>query len=100
MTLEEAAARYKIPPQVVNDYAQQTASREIDDHALERLSLMTTLCTIGFSTEESAQYLAAASDEERLALLEHQRRALLAEIHGREHALSALDVLRHQLRTT
>ena len=98
MTLEEAARRYKIPPQVVEHYTQRTASREIDDRALERLSLMTTLCTVGFSNAESARYLDAESDQERLALLEDQRHTLLTEIHSCEHALTALDVLRHQLR--
>lgn len=97
MTLDEAAARYRIPPQVLHDYAEWAQTSEIDDRALERLGLMTTLHDIGFSNTEIARYLRAQNDLERLRLLNTQRHIILTEIHEREHALSTLDVLRHQL---
>lgn len=99
MTPDEAAARYKIPPQVLHDHLQRIGASEIDDDSLARLSLLTVLYDIRLSKDAATRYLNATSDRERLLILEQQRRAILSDIHADEQRLSRLDVLRHQIRT-
>lgn len=99
MTPDEAAARYKIPPQVLRDHMQRSGTSEIDDDDLKRLSLLTVLYDIGLCQAAVTRYLNATNDRERLLILEGQRRAILSDIHDNEQRLSRLDVLRHQIRT-
>ena len=55
----------------------------------------------GGSKEERARYIGLWEKEEkeqRLAMLEEQRHALLEEIHKKEEQLNHLDYLRHETR--
>ena len=55
------------------------------------------MCEMCMGMMSMCMFLRAQNDRERLRLLNAQRHIILTEIHEREHALSTLDVLRHQL---
>lgn len=106
MTLDEAASRYNIPPDVLHDYASRLPDNQSDisDSDLEQLHLIVTLQAIGFDQAEIIRYLSCASlpqgtNSEQLRMLDEKRACTLAAIHAQEHQLAQLDVLRHHLRT-
>lgn len=112
MTAEEIKKRYLVPVSILQEYEQLSICRkkkdengilQYDDSDLERISLMLTLHGIGFETEETLVYMekflaGKSTQAERILMLEQKRGKLLDEIHDREHQISKVDYLRHQLR--
>ena len=112
MTMEEAAARYGVSAEILQEYRrwglcgavkQAMEDWQYDDTDLERLSTIMTLHDIGFTPEEVEAYMRLLLEEpgsrrERLEMLERRRCQALEEIHFRERQLCRLDDLRHALR--
>lgn len=105
MTKEEASRRYQIPLTVLQEYESwglEPGDIRYSDRDLERLSLITALTDLGFSKEETKEYLLLSEQEgteaQRLEMLETKRKSTLHEIHHREQQVCGLDCLRHSLR--
>lgn len=105
MTREEAVRRYQIPLAVLREYeawGMQQCKTQYDNRDLERLSLITALEDLGFSSAEAKEYLLLwereGTESQQLEILEAKRKAALNEIHRREEQLCRLDCLRHSLR--
>lgn len=112
MTMRETSARYQIPVKILKMYESwglrggaQSAmeARQYDDTDLERLSLIMTLCDVGFTSREAETYMRLLVDREdsvseRLRMLDRRREEALEDIHFRERQLERLDFLRHELR--
>ena len=76
---------------------------QYDDQDLERLSIIMTLHDIGFTSGEVEEYMrlllsGQSTEEERMRMLNRQRRTTLDEIHFKEQQLSRLDYLRYEIQ--
>ena len=104
MTASEAAERYSIPRDLMDEYMSWglCGGADLDDTDLERLGIMITLRDVGFSEPEIETYmrlsLVPGSEAERLRLLDKRRAECLDDIHAREKRLGCIDYLRHSLR--
>lgn len=114
MTKEEACSRYKIPPELLDEYERWglcgtvkkvMGAWQYDDSDLKNLSLIMTLHEIGFTSDEAETYMtlllkqdkSAEDDRQRLRMLQSKRGRLLDEIHFKEKYLSRLDYLAYQI---
>lgn len=111
MTLFEASEKYNIPPEILKEYEswglckavkKVMGSWQYDDSDLENMSLIMTLHDIGFTPEETENYMRlklqkGASDAKLLHILNKKRSEALDEIHFREKQLQRLDYLRHKI---
>ena len=112
MTIQEASERYQIPMKLLKEYERWglrgakdkvEGAWQYDDTDLERLSMVMTLCGIGFTAEEVERYMRLLLEGEGaelacLRMLDQKRAAVLEEIHRRERQLEQLDYLRYELR--
>ena len=101
--------RYQIPMELLKEYEERDLQKKsacdqakaYDDGDLLWLSRWLTLQEAGFLKEERTRYIGLWEKEEkeqRLAMLEEKRHALLEEIHKKEEQLNHLDYLRHETR--
>ncbi len=105
MTIEEAADRYRIPAQIMREYENclcGEAREQYDQSDIERLSLIMTLHDVGFSQEETAQYMRLVlsgndTANERSEMLRKKRNGTLEELHLKQEQLDRLDYLRYQI---
>ncbi|HIZ55578.1 MAG TPA: MerR family transcriptional regulator, partial [Firmicutes bacterium] len=111
MTKQEVAERFQIPIAILEEYEswglcdsvrQVMDVWEYDDRDIERLSLIMTLHDIGFSKEETFEYMRLYLSErdtqaERLSMLNRRRSDSLDEIHFKQMQLDRLDYLRYEL---
>ena len=112
MTIKEAAERYRIPTEILDEYESwgfcgnndgNIGVRQYDQTDIERLSLIMTLHDIGFANSETETYMKLLVEDEdggdqRLNMLEQKRKGILDEIHFREKQLNHLDYLRYSIR--
>lgn len=112
MTQQEASEHYNIPVSILQEYESWGLCGAVkkvmgvwqyDDEDLERLSTITTLHDIGFTTEEVETYMRLLleqpdSDKKRLRMMEEKRNETLDEIHFHERQLQRLDYLRHEIQ--
>jgi DNA-binding transcriptional MerR regulator len=112
MTIDEASERYKIPIEILEEYASwglcQTVKQvmgawEYDDRDLERLSMIMTLHDIGFSNEEVESYIrlllkGPSTEAARIRMLDQKRDIALDEIHFKQKQLDRLDYLRYKIK--
>ena len=104
MTLAEAAGRYSIPPDILQEYLSLgfAPGGTVDDADLERLGTLIALHDLGLTAEEAGKYLrlteAGGCCSECLRILDRRRAECLDDIHRCESQLSRLDYLRHELR--
>ena len=73
MTIQEASERYQIPMKLLKEYERWglrgakdkvEGAWQYDDTDLERLSMVMTLCGIGFTAEEAERYMRLLLEEE------------------------------------
>lgn len=62
MTTDEASTRYNIPEKILREYErwgfrENAGARDYDAYDIEKLSMIITLCEIGFAPEEVEQYM-------------------------------------------
>ena len=95
MTLAEAAGRYSIPPDILQEYRSLgfAPGDTVDDADLERLGTLIALHDLGLTAEEAGKYLRLTE-----RILDRRRAECLDDIHRCESQLSRLDYLRHELR--
>ena len=112
MTIHEASERYCIPLSILQEYESWGLCGAVkkvmgiwqyDDQDLERLSIIMTLHDIGFTSGEVEEYMrlllsGQSTEEERMRMLNRQRRTTLDEIHFKEQQLSRLDYLRYEIQ--
>lgn len=112
MTIHEASKRYCIPLPILQEYEswglcgavkKVMGAWQYDEQDLERLGTIMTLHDVGFTSGEVEEYMRLllseqSTDEERMRMLNRQRRTTLDEIHFREQQLSRLDYLRYEIQ--
>lgn len=101
MTREEVLRRYKIPADILDEYEPQ--GQKYDDSDIECISKIMTLNDIGLRKEDINAYIlleqaGAATANERLKILEVNRRSVLEELHKKEKQLECLDYLRYRIK--
>ena len=111
LTIHEASERYCIPLSILQEYEswglcgavkKEMGIWQYDDQDLERLSIIMTLHDIGFTSGEVEKYMRLllskqSTEEERMRMLNRQRKTTLDEIHFREKQLSRLNHLRYEI---
>ena len=112
MTKKEIEERFQIPAAILEEYAgwnlcdsvgQVMDAWQYDDRDIERLSLIMTLHDIGFTKEETFEYMRLYlsernTEKERLAMLNRRRSDSLDEIHFKEKQLDRLDYRRYDIQ--
>lgn len=103
MTLKDAEKKFGLPYDVLDRYVsfgfirKSTAAGEYRDEDFERLGLIDTLLSAGFTPEETKKYLSLTenkgTDNQQIMMLKKQRRLLLDDIHDRQRALDRLDYM-------
>ena len=108
MTTDEASTRYNIPEKILREYErwgfrENAGARDYDAYDIEKLSMIITLCEIGFAPAEVEQYMRLlladrSTENERLQMLNQKRNMTLDEIHFKEKQLDRLDYLRYEIQ--
>lgn len=105
MDAKELCCRCLIAGDVANQYEALCAKRrftESDDAKLDHLSLMMTLKSIGFSSEEIGKYMELCLNhsipDRKLYMLNQKRNALLDLVHKQEKQINQIDYLRYELQ--
>lgn len=106
MTLKEAEKKFDLPQNTLKKYValgliRKVGMMETDDNYqeddFERLGLIDTLLSAGFTPEETKKYLLLTenlgADEEQIYMLKKQRRSLLDDIHKKQQLLDSLDFM-------
>lgn len=106
MTLEEAGKRFEVSMNVLERYISFGFIREAEpnsvpvqyvDSDFDRLGLISTLLSAGFTPEETKKYLLLTEnrvdDEEEIRMLRKQRRTLMNDIHKKQQLLDHLDYM-------
>lgn len=106
MTLKEAEKKFDLPQKTLKKYValgfiRKVGMMETDDNYqednFERLGLIDTLLSAGFTPEETKRYLLLTenlgADEEQINMLKKQRRSLLDDIHKKQQLLDSLDFM-------
>lgn len=106
MTLEEAGKKFGVSVRTLEKYVSfgfikkaksVDSSTAYKDTDFERLGLIDTLLSAGFTPEETKKYLLLTenmgTDEEQIRMLKKQRRSLLDDIHKKQQLLDNLDYM-------
>lgn len=103
MTLKEAEKKFGLPRSVLEEYVSYGLIRESGvpegyrDADFERLGLIDTLFGAGFTPEETKRYLllmeSGGTDAQQVCMLKKRRRAVLDDIHKKQHILDSLDYM-------
>lgn len=106
MTLAEAEKKFNLPMDTLKKYVSfgfiqakrsETHAEDYRDQDFERLGLIETLMSAGFTEEETLKYLALTenmgTDEEQIRMLRKQRRSLLNDIHKKQQLLDNIDFM-------
>lgn len=103
VTLTEAEKKFGLSKSVLEEYVSFGLIREngmpegYRDTDFERLGLIHTLFGAGFTPEETKRYLLLmenrGTDEQQVCMLKKRRRALLDDIHKKQHSLDSLDYM-------
>lgn len=106
MTLEEAEKKFDLPPGRLKQYVsfgfiKSTGSTcgttDYCAEDFERIGLIETLLSAGFSTEETKKFLHLTenmgTDEEQIRMLRKQRKSLLSDIHKKQQLIDNLDFM-------
>lgn len=111
MTIKEAAERYRIPTEILDEYESwgfcgnndgNIGVRQYDQTDIERLSLIMVLHDVGFSGTEAERYMRLAlsdkdTSKELTEMLRKKRNGTLDEIHIKQEQLDRLDFLRFEI---
>ena len=114
MTIQEASERYEIPLDILREYESWdlrvsvknvTDTGQYDDQDIERLSMIMTLHDIGFDSSQAEEYMRLFlkkedTSQQRLKMLDRQRKIALDEIHLREKQLERIDYLRFKIENS
>ena len=114
MTIQEASERYEIPLDILREYESWglrvfvknvTDTGQYDDQDIERLSMIMTLHDIGFDSSQAEEYMRLFlkkedTSQQRLKMLDRQRKIALDEIHLREKQLERMDYLRFKIENS
>lgn len=107
MTEEEITKLFCIPKCVIKKFkgAGLLKSEEggYTDEDIQNLSTYITLMDIGFSQEESKEYMCLLlskidTKEKTLNMLNKKRESLLSQIHSKEKQIDKIDYLKHKLK--
>ena len=106
MTLAEAEKKFNLPMDTLKQYVsfgfihkKQNDSQAEDymDQDFERLGLIETLMSAGFTAEETRKYLSLTENmgtgEEQIRMLRKHRYIVLDDIHKRQQLLDQLDFM-------
>ena len=106
MTLEEAEKKFDLPPGRLKQYVSfgfikgTGSAGDATDYCaedFERIGLIETLLSAGFSTEETKEFLHLTenigTDEEQIRMLRKRRNSLLNDIHEKQRLLDSLDFM-------
>ena len=106
MTLAEAEKKFNLPIDTLKKYVSfgfiqaknsETHADDYLDQDFERLGLIETLMSAGFTVEETLKYLVltenTGTDEEQIRMLRKKRRLLLGEIHKKQQLLDKIDFM-------
>ncbi len=112
MTIQEASERYEIPLDILREYESwglrvsvKNVTGQYDDQDIERLSMIMTLHDIGFDSSQAEEYMRLFlkkedTSQQRLKMLDRQRKIALDEIHLREKQLERMDYLRFKIENS
>ena len=112
MTIQEASKRYNIPIEILREYESWglcgavkkiMGAWQYDDEDIRRLSTIMTLHDVGFSNEETENYMRLLLEgentkQERLTMISRHRSSTLDEIHFKQAQLDRLDYLRYKIQ--
>lgn len=106
MTLAEAEKKFNLSMETLKQYVSfglirakqsETHSEDYRDQDFERLGLIETLMSAGFTAEETRKYLSLTenmgTDEEQIRMLRKHRYEVLDDIHKRQQILDQLDFM-------
>lgn len=106
MTLPEAEKKFALPLKTLEDYVAFGFIRKVEnadnvplyaDEDFERLGLIQTLLSAGFTPEETRRYLSLSEGtgtvEEQVRMLRKRRGILLSDIHRQQQLLDKIDFM-------
>ena len=106
MTLAEAEKKFNLPMDTLKQYVSfgfihtkqsENQAEDYMDQDFERLGLIETLMSAGFTAEETRKYLSLTENmgtgEEQIRMLRKHRYIVLDDIHKRQQLLDQLDFM-------
>lgn len=106
MTLREVVSKYDVSYDTIEKYVtfgfidkleKDNGSYDYESENFERLGLIDTLLSAGFSYHDVKKYMTLSenneAEEEQVCMLKKQRRSLLNDIHEKQQLLDNLDFI-------
>ena len=102
MTEQELLKKYNIPTELMEKYRNFRKCGTFNDADTENMSMIMTLCDIGFDDNEAEKYIRlyfsdGDTAKERLAMLTKKRKSALSDIHSRQKQLDLIDYIRYKI---
>lgn len=102
MTKQEVLKRYKIPPDLLEQYREARHCLSFRESDIEAISMIMTLYDAGFNDGEVKEYMTLLFSEQntvekRMAMLVKKRKETLEDLHSKQKQLDGIDYLRYQM---